>query len=269
LVLHPVDLQTFSTSGSFSSSSSSATAPPRRLHTVLFEYARLRYRITGPTGELVTSFAADPEPFCQPLDNCGVSGALRIAVRGFDESFDVAASNIVRRRVGARRALADLRAGRLGLDFAQQLSAPKRRAVVSENLVRAGGPGCTDTNAGALSLDVSPVFGFRGPNGQLSVSLSSFDTATDLLRTHCPGPSASDIYGTSNQLFGPGPGPNGNPIAQDLIAVSKLGAQQITVALRDLGRFVGTGYSGTRGGLLRFSLTLTKLTAGTRSERLP
>jgi hypothetical protein len=261
LVLRPDTVDLTGSSTSFSSSAG-GTPPRPRVRTVLVEYARVRYRIVGASGALATSFVGDPAPVCETLDSCGVSGLLGLSVSSYRGTLDVVASRTVTRRVGRTRALADLRSGRLALDYAQLLDS-KLRASMTETMTRPGEVPCRDTTAPPITLVVNP-FGFQGRSGGPTFVVGGSDNTIDPLRTHCPGPSMVDVT-NGPQFFGPGP--SGNPLAQGSIAEKGLGLRQISVALSDSGRFAGAGYSGTRDGLLRFSLTLLHTTGGTRRER--
>ena len=72
-----------------------------------------------------------------------------------------------------------------------------------------------------------------------------------LLRTYCPGPLDTDVFGTS-------PG-----VAGGSIGVTQLLARHSVVALTDPGTFAGAGYGGSRKGALALSLTLERVDAGT------
>jgi hypothetical protein len=78
-------------------------------------------------------------------------------------------------------------------------------------------------------------------------------SSSDVLRTHCPGPLAGDIVGMT-----------GNPAyARGAVAATKLLGSRPVVSLTTSGSFAGFGYSGSRGGMLRFQLTRVSLHAGT------
>jgi hypothetical protein len=77
------------------------------------------------------------------------------------------------------------------------------------------------------------------------------------MRTYCPGPSDSDLFGRSS-----------------IVASKTLGAEQLlrhssVFALSRSGSFAGPGYQGTLGGALQFSLTLEHVRAGTVQEVVP
>ena len=94
--------------------------------------------------------------------------------------------------------------------------------------------------------------------------LGGGDDGSDPLRTHCPGPSSTDLAGNGGPLgfFSQPP-----VIAQGSIARDALGTRQIDVSLAKPGRFDSPAYAGQRGGSLVFSLTLTGERGGTRRER--
>jgi hypothetical protein len=253
-----------SSTGSSSGTSFGAPPAPPRPVTIFIEYARLRYRIRGATGTLETAFTGDPEPLCQPLDSCGVAGALRVAVNGYAGQFQLSFSRQVARRAGRRRALADLRAGRLTDEGIGLVAAPV--AVVSEAETRAGAPGCQDATAVRLPLQIggSP---FGAATGPLQVGFGSVTDQTDPLRTHCAGPSTGDVAGL-RVPFGPGFGGPSVSIATGSIPTRLLGSRSAVVAVANPGGFSEGGYSGTRSGSLQFTLTLTSIATGTRAIRV-
>jgi hypothetical protein len=246
--------------GSSSSSSSSSGPPPRTPRPVLVEHADVRYRVTGATSALSTSFVGGPEPFCQPYNDCGTTGTLRLTVTGFRRTLQISASRMVHRRVSQSRALADLRAGRLTIDPSSGLFSVAA-AGVTETIGNGGTYSCRDTIAERLPLAVNP-FPFGAPRGAIPLLLGRGGgfSGGDPFRTHCPGPTATDITGAIQ----PGPG----SLARALIDVRDLGNHEITVPVANAGKFSGLGYSGTRGGALVFRLSLLRAGGGSRRERL-
>jgi hypothetical protein len=89
----------------------------------------------------------------------------------------------------------------------------------------------------------------------LPVGLVNF-SQTDPLRTHCPGPEFSDVFGT-DQTF-----------AATQVARRQLLQRRTVIALNPRGRFGAPGYAGARGGGVRLSLSLVNVSAGTQSEAL-
>ncbi len=270
VVLRPDTTDQFqsSTSGSSASSTSSggggnagggkAPPPPR-----LVEHADIRYRISGATGPLVFGFAGAPDPLCEPFDDCGAAGSLALSLSGYRDTLEVSGSRIVSRRIGRRRALADLRAGRLALGSDQPALYSMPRAVVSETLTRTGGA-CADAARQPVTLAIGG-FMFDGPAGVLRAVLGTpAYQSSEPLRTHCPGPSANDVTGASNPINA---GPGSGTIAYGSLALKDLGSRDLTIALSGRGSFVSPGYSGTRAGSLRFSLHLIAAAGGTRRER--
>ena len=191
-----------------------------------------------------------------------MSGSLSLSIPRYHDSLSVSASIVVHRRVGRRRALADLSAGRLGLDGFPVLDSTPR-ALVSETLTRAGAAGCGDTRGGSLSLLIGG-FGFRPRSGVLPMLLAT-GSSPDPLRTHCPGPSTADLSGAAALGF---QGLSGGALGQGSLALRDLGDRQIVISLCAQGRFFGEGYSCTRGGTIRFSLTLLRAGGGTRTQRI-
>jgi hypothetical protein len=232
--------------------------PPSRPRHVPFEYARLRYRITGAAGALGVSFAGEPSPACIPLDACATTGTLQLTIDGFRGEIQVSGSREVNRRIGRDGALADVRAGRLGV-VTDTPSLLIRTEKTAESLGRSAGQRCSDASYSALIM-LPGSLGRPAPGIQLT--LENRDDAVDPWRTHCPGPSINDVSGGSPP-FGPfGP----SPLATGSLALSSLGSARAEVPLGIHGAFRGNGYSGTRGGALRFSLVLLSVQAGTREE---
>jgi hypothetical protein len=261
VVLHP---DTSEPGGSSTSQTSFAPPPPPHPpHSVFIEYAKVRYRISGATGALRTSFTGQPEPLCEPLDSCGVVGALSVSLVGYRDTLELEASRVVPHRVGPQTALADLRAGRLVVGLGSGLFS-NPRAAVSETTTRGGAAGCRDTTAPRVVLQISG-FLFGVSRGAIPIFFGSPDQIDDLLRTHCAGPSLADVSGSNGPM---GPGIGGGPLALGSLASNALGSKQITISLGQPGSFAGAGYSGTRSGSLRFSLTLLRVASGTRHVRV-
>src|SRR5262249_54299719 len=98
----------------------------------LFEYVKLRYRIAALPGGLETTFKGAASPFCVRLGSCGVSGLLASTLGNYRETVTLIGARRVGRRVGRRRALADLKAGRLAPivgDFDQLLRPTPMRST--------------------------------------------------------------------------------------------------------------------------------------------
>jgi hypothetical protein len=221
---------------------------------VLQEYAHVVYRAEASSGELTTQFSGLPAPVCAPLGACGTSGTLSgaLSAGGAGGTISFYGTRIVKHRVGARAALADLRAGRLEI-----YASPYPLAVhdaVSELLQRPDGTTCTDQTDTKLVVGAPFVpprrgvvlsLGFNGPFG-----LGSFDP----LRTRCPGPSSTDVLGSSAMATATVPG-------------RAPGAGQMTLTFRHPGAFTSSGYSGMRGGAATISLVLVRAGGGT--NRVP
>jgi hypothetical protein len=241
-----------SSGGSSSSGSGSSPTPPRR--TVLVERIQMRYRLAATAGALQESFSGAGDPFCQVLDACGVSGTSDLTLRHVS-SIDLSASRIVRRVVSRARAIADLRAGKFSLGLLVGLGA---RVSVAEKLQRPDATVCRDVRTVSTQLLLSP-----SPGG-LDAILGSpaFGTPADALRTHCPGPSTADVFG-SGQGFGNGGFTVAGAFAQGSLKFALLGRRILVVALTRGGRFSGFDYSGSRGGAVLLTLARTQLRAGT------
>ena len=236
--------------GSGSVTSGSVPVAPAA-HKVFLEQVLLRYRLGSLPSALDVGFVGEPDPFCAALDSCGASGTLAFALPGLRQSFEVEASRQVNRRVDARQALADFRRGRLSLGggVAQQAGAGGI-ADVTETYAGSGGLRCQSTSESPdqPQLLVEPRSARTG--GGVAVLLND-QIGSDLLRTYCPGPSVTDVFGSNSG------------VARASIGVSQLLARHSAISLSAPGSFAGTGYVGTRGGALRFSLTLEHVRAGT------
>jgi len=234
------------------SSSGSGSTQGRPPHKVLIERVTLRYRLEPLADGLEIPFSGDPEPLCAPLDACGATGTLLVSTAGPSIPLTLTASRTVARRVGAHRALADLRRGRLGQPggFAQLPS-----LNVAETLSAADGSRC-DASASAqrsgAALSFGGPFGGRGRGAATRVSLPAF--GTELMRTYCPGPSSADVIGNSEVL------------GRATVPVAQLLRPQSDLVLTDPGSFSGFGYVGTRTGGIGFSMALEGIRAGTVQE---
>lgn len=247
VTLRPAPAQGFGIGGSSSSSGSFfGGTPPRRPPFV--EHVRLRYRVAGLPEPLVASFAGESDPFCTVLGSCGVSGDVALSAASFSGTLTLEASRPVSRPRDARQAVADLKHGRLRL-FGELSSGVE----TSETFDRPDGSRCQDSRSNSGTLTVG---GFP-PGRGTSVTLVEAADGADAVRTHCPGPSYSDVFGSIG----------GVSLARAPISVAQLLAPQSTMSLSDPGDFSGTGYAGARSGAIGFSLTLEGIQAGTSGVR--
>lgn len=240
--------------GGGASSSSSASGPggPAR-RKVLIERVSLRYVVTSLPGSLEISFAGEPDPFCAGLDTCGTTGTLSLSPAPLRGTLTLTASRTVRRRVSARQAIADFRAGRLGNPFGF-LATRGVGITVSETYDAADGSRCQDSS----SRSQSALF-VGGPrrSGGVQVGLSEPGNSGSLLRTHCPGPSDMDVVGSQGTF------------ARGVISRADLLAARSAVYLSKPGSFSGVGYVGSRSGAIGLSLALQRVHAGTVQGRQP
>lgn len=233
-----------------SSSGSSRPVPRPPLHKVLVERVTLRYAVTPLAGGLEIPFSGEPDAFCTALDSCGATGTLVLSAGGPVTAVTLAASRTVRRRIGARGALADLRRGRLGspsgfgkvssLNVAEMFSS----ADISRCDASAEGPGA------GLSFGGEPGTAARGSATQVTL----FAYGGEYLRTYCPGPSTADVIGEFQRL------------GRASVTVAQLLAPHSDLRLTDPGSFSGTGYVGMRTEEIGFSLALEGIRAGTVQE---
>ena len=243
--------------GSQSVSSGPSPVAPRPTHKVFLEHVTLRYRIASlRSSSLEATFAGEPDPFCTAFDSCGATGTLALAFRRFQQTLVVDGFRRVGKRVDGRRALADFKRGRLHLvgGTGRRLR-PDISVRVAETFVGPDGSPCQDTSA----IRRAPLFFSAGPARRgpgLSVVLND-PMDLGMLRTHCPGPTDTDVLGT-------------NPVlAARSIGVAHLLDRRSVISLSRPGSFAGTGYVGTRAGALGFSLTLERVQAGTTEVNRP
>ena len=84
------------------------------------------------------------------------------------------------------------------------------------------------------------------------------------LRTHCPGPTDTDVIGNvlgELDVIG--------GLATGAVSPADLLRRQTVVSLTNPGGFSGVGYVGSRGGALGLSLALEQIHAGTISVVRP
>jgi hypothetical protein len=227
------------------SSSGSGTTTGTPTHKILLERVTLRYRLAPLTGGLEIPFSGDPEPVCALLDSCGTRGTLLVSAAGASVPVTLTASRRVAGRVGARRALADLRRGRLGQPSG---FAMVHRLDVAETLFAADGSRC---DASAQGSGVALSFGAPGRGSVTRVTLSGLQQ--EVMRTYCPGPSTADVA-------------DSGVLGTATVPVAQLLRRQSDLMLADPGSFDGIGYSGTRTDGIGFSMVLEGIRAGTVEE---
>jgi hypothetical protein len=228
--------------------------PVPKLPTRLQEHAELDYRVKGLTGALTTTFAGLAPPLCDALGACRTTGTVHETfTAGGVVSF--IGMRMVKHRVGTRAALADLRAGRLGVyDSFQGLPIEE---TATETLTGPDGATCSDRRLeGPFRPAPSPTRGhvieLKLTGGQQPFFFGG--GGLDAFRTRCPGPSAADVLGTS-------------PLAAATLPVSALGAHALTITLGGGGSFTASAYAGKRAGSLVLSLVLEHARGGT--SRVP
>ena len=236
-----------SSSGVTRSSSSGSSAGPPRRRKELIEQVMLRYSVSSLPGTLETSFSGEPDPFCAALDSCGAGGTLGLSLSQLHSQLALSASRVVPARVSPRRAIADLRRGRLRL-----IGGAEVRVGTQVTEAFSGGDGltCHDSLSGNQAWLLSE---FPGPGGGERVTLAEQPQTQSLLRTHCPGPTDIDVIG------------NFGVLAHGTVSVADLLERHIDVSLTNPGDFSGVGYVGSRGGAIGVSLTLEQFHAGTIS----
>ncbi len=233
----------------FSSSSSSGPGPrPTRQ---VFEYVRLRYRVSPASTGIQTLFSGAGNGACVVVDSCGASGSLSLSVHP-SGTFMVFAGRIVHRRRSAGRILGDLRRGRLTANGFSTLA-----GSVAETYTWGDGSRCRDLVA-TPRLELSLGFPRPGASGaRIPLALvSNTAPGAEVLRTHCPGPADADLLSPSSPFGGSG------LIASGWATLSQLLAKRSSLDLRQPGGFAGLGYTGSRQGSLRLNLTLIKVSTG-------
>lgn len=232
---------------SSSSSGSSGPVPGLQPFKALVEHVSIDYRITTNSGAVTTAFDGRPDPFCVPLDACGVTGALTDTISGTSTKLEFDAQHVVVRRASRRKALADLRAGRLTLsDTGETVS-----DVLSANIAWSAGTACTDglRRFNALAVDATPDKHLK----RMLFSLVGNSTE-DPFRTACPGPGIDDVLGSSDAL------------ARGALPVRDLGRSSLRVVVSGHGRFVTGTYAGARNGGITLGLRLVRVRAATELE---
>jgi hypothetical protein len=228
-------------------SSSGELFPGSKPHKGLVEQVSIEYRITSTSGTITTTFAGRPDPFCLPLDACGASGTLTDAIAGISSLLEIDAQRVVTQRASRRKALADLRSGRLPLLDSGDLVSD----VQSANVGWSAGSACTQQlrQLSALSIDVA-----AGRDGKNALFSLATDRTEDPFRTACPGPSAADVLGSSDTL------------ARASLPLGELGRSRLRIPISGHGRFLSGSYAGARSGGLTFGLRLVRVRAGTKTE---
>ena len=204
-----------------------------------------------PPSSLDSTFSGESDPFCAALNTCGASGNLALSFPRFAGTLVLSGSNEVPRPVSSRRAISDLRRGRLFLGGGAP--GPLDRGLssqVSETYVAADGSRCQSTST---SRQAHMFFASAGPTGgRLGLQVALVDpNDAGVLRTYCPGPADTDVFGTKPQ------------VASTSVSVAQLLRHRSVISLSRNGDFAGVGYAGTRRGSVAFSLTLERVRAGT------
>jgi hypothetical protein len=231
---------------------SSSSPPPAGVRTrvELQEHAELVYRIAGVDGGLTTTFAGLAAPFCDPLGACGTSGELAETFSA-NGTLGFFGSRIVKRRVGSRAALADLRAGRLELE--RGLAGLPIGETVTETLRRPDGTECADSSTEDTVLGSSLAGERHSERLALDPSGGGGLDGSDSLRTRCPGPSGADILGSSS-------------LAAATLPDRALGTRRLAITFRSAGSFSSSAYAGERGGSVVLSLVRAQASGGTSRE---
>jgi hypothetical protein len=218
---------------------------------VYYEQLALTYRLEKVAGTVSAVFDGLPDPGCGPLDACGLHGTVEHAVSGGTGRLEVFAGR--RRPAGTRVTLAGaLKAARTGrLPVNAFLTVRGLTARTTEETSRADGDTCRDTVDG-LEADLSAGVGRRADR-RIELTLTRdrggfIGGGLDVLRTRCPGPSRSDIFGESSLGVG-------------RIPYAALGTPALRVTLQRTGGFLSSAYVGSRRGGVTVDLRLLRATA--------
>jgi hypothetical protein len=229
--------------------------PVRRLrtHRGYLEIASVTYRISSVTGAPEVTFAGIADPFCEGVGTCGDSGTLALTLQPAAARLTFTGTRLVAHPVGAARALADLRRGRLSVyDDSYALSLAGRLAE-SFQPGAAGAPACRDTVPVALGLGSVVAHGLD--RFTLDPVTPAFPSGVDPLRSHCPGPLSGDAV-TAGGLAG------------GSVALAALGDPGLSLPLAAGGSFAGGGYTGSRSGTTTLSLERVAASGGTHRVRV-
>lgn len=239
--------------------------PPKPRYAELVD---LTYGLTSGPPSLRFRFRGDPGPFCEVLDDCGAHGQLVLQLPTRHSTMDLEAFRTVRSRQTSRQILNDLRADPAAFDFSGFAALP---ASVAETLSWGGGLVCPDTVTSppvspepvvlaepvVLSVGSLSQYGAHAKQsetgGEVPASLSA--TGTDILRTHCPGPTSEEVLGEQGL------------VGRARLSARSLLAKQDVIDFARPGTFNVPGYSGRRSGGLEFRLSLLKMATRTRLER--
>ena len=212
-----------------------ASGPLVRLVDVL-----VRYRVTGLSGKVSTTFGGLRGPFCASLDSCGVAGTANWAILSAGGSLLIDGEARARpAEHGLRDALVAIR--RQPGFINTQGSLRHALGATAATVVRPDGIACHDSQT-VLAPDLVTNY----DDGAMKFALGGegeYYPSHDVLRTGCPGPMESDVLGRGAVASGSIPG-------------AAIGRRRLRVAMTGAGRFGGAGYSGShRSG---FTLTLRR-----------
>jgi hypothetical protein len=191
----------------------------RRRALLLLEYD------VAATGGVDATFAGGEEPFCLPLDACGLSGAVtardvRLAGGAPVRIIAEGPASALRGRRGVGAALRAFRAGRLRVDGA---AFAQLRGRIAATAAREGGPECREERRGELPL--LAIRARRGGGG-VRVALGAQEGGgSGFGASRCPGARVRDLPG--------------GVIAAATIPRARLGARRLDVRLA--GRGTATG----------------------------
>jgi hypothetical protein len=229
--------------------------PPTRKRRV--RDVEVAYRVESVSGSVVTAVRGRGDPdLCTPLDACGISGSVSIAPSASSGTAFASATaparisgRKLRRALGLARGAPPRGVRRYGQAFwARDLGS------VTADLTRLGAPACSDSvpiqGGGTLFLS------YAANRVHVTYAGGSVFEGPDLLRTHCPGPSAGDVSGSG-------------ALASGSIPLRAFRQRRVTFHLTRGRGFRSSAYSGRGSADVRIVLRRTRVHERTYNEQIP
>jgi hypothetical protein len=209
--------------------SSDSGGPPT--HVVRRRALVVRYRIESVSGQIATGVRGLPDADrCSPLDACGMTGSVTTAPSASAGRADLSAEASLRhsrrdleRALGLAPGPSPSGVRRFGYAYWEE-----EHGTVTSALTRAGAMACRDSQR----LNGPGVLTLRYSGGRVHARYGDADsTASDPLRTRCPGPGVSDVASS-------------RPLAAGSFPLSTFRGRRITLELRTGAPYSADGYSG-------------------------
>jgi hypothetical protein len=218
---------------------------------------RARYRVTGLSGKLTTSFGGLAAPFCTNLDACGVTGSSSWAILSAGGTVLVEGGALARpgdRGLSGALAAISRRKGRLRGVVATDGRLRHALGATTATVRRPGGPDCRDAHSAQ-----APDFSTSVAHSRIVLELGGeggYTLGGDLVRTGCPGPRQSEVLRDGG-------------VAHGSLPLSALRRRSLEVPLRSpVRRFRDLAYSGARRAHFTVGLRRVALRVRYRSVRL-